>query len=70
MQKYLLHNNSTLLKSNKRLAGCFQMLSHLCLIELFIRFLIYTAIKRYNTDTSKFSFKLGTFNTCLKCNLM
>ena len=35
-KKYLLHNNSTSLKSNKRLAGCFQMLSHLCLIKLFI----------------------------------
>ena len=33
MQKYLLHNNS---KSNKRLAGCFQTLSHLCLIKQFI----------------------------------
>ena len=68
MQKYLLHNNSTSLKSNKRLAGCFQMLSHLCLIELFIMNydFLYILQLRYNTDTSKLSFKLGTFNTLLK----
>ena len=67
MQKYLLHNSASL-KSNKRLAECFHMLSHLFLIELFIRNydFLYILQLRYNTDTSKLSFELGTFNTLLK----